>query len=79
MGPVEYVDPSQTQTESVERKTSKNDVESKIDEVDVELPFRHWSWRRLSAIFSLFVVTGVSLLPLFLISGSLCNRQLESG
>jgi hypothetical protein len=78
MGPVEYSNTSQNQTDSVDIKTSKNDIESKIEEVEVELPFRHWSWKRVSAIFSLFVVTGVSQLPLFLISGSLGTPQLSS-
>jgi len=50
-------------------KTSKVDVEQKIEEI--EITFKFFSFHRIQAIGSLFVLIAVSLLPLFLIGGSL--------
>ena len=53
-------------------KTSRVDVE-KIEEIEVT--FKFFSFHRLQAIGSLFVLVAISLLPLFLLGGSLGNFQ----
>lgn len=49
-------------------KTSRVDVE-KIEEIEVT--FKFFSFHRIQAIGSLFVLVAISLLPLFLLGGSL--------
>jgi hypothetical protein len=81
---MEYVDDTQlgnndqnsVPPQSNETKGSKTDVESKVEEIEIETPFRHFSFRRLQAIGALFALIGASLLPLFLIGGSLCSYPL---
>jgi MFS family permease len=60
---------------SDEIKESKPDIEAKVDEVGV--PFRHLSFKRILAITSLFGLLAISMLPLFLIGGSL--RMFSTG
>jgi len=49
-------------------KTSRVDIE-KIEEIEVTVKF--FSFHRIQAIGSLFVLVAISLLPLFLLGGSL--------
>lgn len=51
-------------------QTSKHEIESKVEEI--EAPFRHFVFKRIQAINSLLLLIAISLLPLFLIGGSLC-------
>src|SRR5277367_1424572 len=55
-------------------KTSRVDVE-KIEEI--EITFKFFSFHRLQAIGSLFVLIAISMLPLFLLGGSLGILILE--
>lgn len=48
-------------------KTSRVDVE-KIEEIEVT--FKFFSFHRLQAIGALFVLVAISMLPLFLLGGS---------
>lgn len=55
-------------------KTSRIDVE-KIEEIEVT--FRFFSFKRLQTLGALFVLLAISLLPLFLLGGSLGSSHCE--
>lgn len=65
------VRPSMEAGRSMEASQSfkKNDIESKLEEI--EIPFRHFSHKRLQAIGALGGLIAISILPLFTIGGAI--------